>query len=266
MSLLQLPLAGKTALVTGGIRGIGRGISLELARRVKEILSLNSGAKAVSILADLKISSNYQKIIDKALRELAVENIDIVVHNAAYAAPISTESTTEAIYEDTMATNLRAPFFLTQKLLPYIPRGGRIILISSIAARRFSFGMHQTAYAISKAAVEALARNWAVEFGQSRGITVNALSVGFVETELVQSLSPEALEAYRVENARVTAAAPRSGMPDDIAQIVAFIADEGSRWVTGSTISANGGKWPIWSRPWMLHSTLGKSLLYQSLE
>lgn len=62
-----------------------------------------------------------------------------------------------------MATNLRAPFFLTQKLLPYIPRGGRIILISSIAARRFSFGMHQTAYAISKAAVEALARNWAVE-------------------------------------------------------------------------------------------------------
>lgn len=98
MSLLQLPLAGKTALVTGGIRGIGRGISLELARRgasvamvyanpsraetakeaVKEVLSLNSGAKAVSILADLKISSNYQKIIDEALRELGVENIDIV--------------------------------------------------------------------------------------------------------------------------------------------------------------------------------------------
>lgn len=61
----------------------------------------------------------------------------------------------------------------------------------------------------------------------------------------MQSLSPEALEAYRKENARVTAAAPRSGTPDDIAQIVAFIADEGSRWVTGSTISANGGKWPI---------------------
>ncbi|KAF3073016.1 Versicolorin reductase [Trichoderma lentiforme] len=265
MSLLQLPLAGKTALVTGGIRGIGRGISLELARRganvamvyanpsraetakeaVKEVASLNSGAKAVSIQADLKISSNYQKIIDEALQELGVQNIDIVVHNAAYAAPISTETTTEAIYDDTMATNVRAPFFLTQKLLPYIPRGGRIILISSIAARRFSFGMNQTAYAISKAAVEALARNWAVEFGQSCGITVNALSVGFVETELVQSLSPEALEAYRKENARVTAAAPRSGTPDDIAQIVAFIADEGSRWVTGSTISANGGKWPI---------------------
>lgn len=87
----------------------------------------------------------------------------MIVHNAAYAAPISTEVTTEAIYDDTMATNVRAPFFLTQKLLPYIPSGGRIILISSIAARRFSFGMNQTAYAISKAAVEALARNWAVE-------------------------------------------------------------------------------------------------------
>lgn len=69
--------------------------------------------------------------------------------------------------------------------------------------------------------------------------------MGFVETELVQSLSPERLEAYRKENARVTAAAPRSGTPDDIAQIAAFIASEGSRWVTGSTISANGGKWPI---------------------
>lgn len=98
MSSIQLSLAGKTALVTGGIRGIGRGISLELARRganvamvyanpsreetaaeaVKEILSLDSGAKAVSILADLKIFNNYQNIIDEVLRELSVEKIDIV--------------------------------------------------------------------------------------------------------------------------------------------------------------------------------------------
>ncbi|KAL7928307.1 NAD(P)-binding protein [Trichoderma chlorosporum] len=265
MAYMQLPLAGKTALVTGGIRGIGRGISLELARRganvamvyanphrdetameaVKEILALDSGAKAVGILADLKVFDNYQKIVDEALQGLGVEHIDIVVHNAAVGSPVSTQNTTEKLYDDTMATNVRAPFFLTQTLIPYIPRGGRIILISSIAARRFSFGMHQTAYAISKAAIEALARSWAVEFGQPRGITVNALSVGFVETELVQGLSAESLEAYRIENARVTAAAPRSGTPDDIAQIVAFIASEGSRWVTGSTISASGGKWPI---------------------
>ncbi|RFU78893.1 hypothetical protein TARUN_3332 [Trichoderma arundinaceum] len=265
MASIQLPLIGKTALVTGGIRGIGRGISLELARRganvamvytnpsrhetaveaVKEILSLGSGVKAVSIMADLKIFDNYQKIVEETLHGLNVKTIDIVVHNAGIGSPVSTEDTTETLYDDTMATNLRAPFFLTQTLLPYIPQGGRIILISSIAARRFSFGMHQTAYAISKAAIEALARNWAVEFGQSRGITVNALSVGFVETELVQTLSPERLDAYRKENAQVTAAAPRSGTPDDIAQIAAFIASEGSRWVTGSTISASGGKWPI---------------------
>jgi 3-oxoacyl-[acyl-carrier protein] reductase len=87
----------------------------------------------------------------------------MAVHNAAFASPVSTEDTTEQVYDDTMITNVRAPFFLTQTLLPYIPQGGRIILISSIAARRFSFGLSQTAYAISKAAVEALARNWAVE-------------------------------------------------------------------------------------------------------
>ncbi|KAH0496037.1 hypothetical protein TgHK011_009555 [Trichoderma gracile] len=262
MAPLHLPLAGRTALVTGGIRGIGRGISLELARRganvamvyanpsrsetakqvVDDILSLGSGAKAISIQADLKVFDNYQKIIDETLRGLDVTNIDIVVHNAAVAWPVSTEETSEQLYDDTMITNIRAPFFLTKTMLPHIPCGGRIILISSIAARRFSFGMSQTAYAISKAAIEALARSWAVE---SRGITVNALSVGFVETELVQSLSPDSLEAYRKENARVTAAAPRSGTPDDIAQIAAFIASEESRWVTGSTVSANGGKWPI---------------------
>ena len=66
-----------------------------------------------------------------------------------------------------------------------------------------------------------------------------------METELVQTLNPEKLDVYRVENARVTAAAPRSGTPDDIAQIAAFIASEESRWITGSTISASGGKWPI---------------------
>ncbi|EGR46206.1 uncharacterized protein TRIREDRAFT_66510 [Trichoderma reesei QM6a] len=264
---MHLSLAGKTALVTGGIRGIGRGISLELARRganvamvyanpsrtetanqaVNDILLLGSGAKAIGIQADLKVFENYQKIIDETLRGLGVTNIDIteIVHNAAVAWPVSTEDTSEQLYDDTMITNIRAPFFLTKTMLPHIPRGGRIILISSIAARRFSFGMSQTAYAISKAAIEALARNWAVEFGQSRGITVNALSVGFVETEMVQSLSPDSLEAYRKENARVTAAAPRSGTPDDIAQIAAFIASEESRWVTGSTVSANGGKWPI---------------------
>lgn len=76
-------------------------------------------------------------------------------------------------------------------------------------------------------------------------IVCEALSVGSVETEILQSMSPEQLDAYRNEYVKMTAAAPRAGTPDDIAQIVAFIASEESRWVTGSTISANGGRWPI---------------------
>lgn len=85
------------------------------------------------------------------------------MHNAAIGIPVPTEQTTEELFDQTMATNVRAPFFLTRASLPYIPEGGRVILISSIAARRFSFGMAQTAYAISKAAVEGMVRGWAVE-------------------------------------------------------------------------------------------------------
>lgn len=95
----------------------------------------------------------------------------MTVHNAAFASPVPTEDTTEQVFDDTMITNVRAPFFLTQTLLPYMPQGGRVILISSIAARRFSFGLHQTAYAISKAAVEGLARNWAVEVSLHTSLT-----------------------------------------------------------------------------------------------
>ncbi|KAI5464255.1 hypothetical protein BGZ63DRAFT_439433 [Mariannaea sp. PMI_226] len=262
----SLSLIGKTAIVTGGTRGIGRGISLELARRganvamiyanpqrsdtaksaVEEVHALGNGAKAISIQADLKLFDSYGKIVKDTLEQLQSDKIDIIVHNAALGMAIATEKTTEKIYDDLMITNVRAPFFLTQSALPHIPHGGRIILISSIAARRFAFGgLNQTVYATSKAAVECLARNWAVEFGHSRGITVNSVAVGFVETEMVQSLPPAQLDAYRVDSNKVTAAAPRSGTPDDIAQVVAFLASEGSRWVTGSTVSANGGKWPI---------------------
>ncbi|KAJ2979766.1 hypothetical protein NQ176_g3049 [Zarea fungicola] len=243
MALAEVPLTGKTALVTGGIRGIGRAISLELAKR---------GANVAMVYANASRDDTAKQAVEEIIALTAggkaafnTKRIDIVVHNAAIGGPVSTAQTTEELYDRIMDTNVRAPFFLTRTLLPYIPEGGRIILISSIAARRYTFGMAQTAYGASKAALEALARGWAVEFGHSKAVTVNALSVGSVETEILQSMSPEQLDAYRNEYVKMTAAAPRAGTPDDIAQIVAFIASEESRWVTGSTISANGGRWPI---------------------
>ncbi|KAK3356317.1 hypothetical protein B0T25DRAFT_496843 [Lasiosphaeria hispida] len=257
-------LTGRVAIVTGGTRNIGGGISKELALRgahvamiyqnpatsaaaeayARELESLGGGGRAVAILADLADVASPARIVKETLEKLKVEKIDIVVNNAAQGDWTATQDITLERYAAVMDTNVRAPIMLVQAVLPHMPTGGRIINISSFATRMVNIGPGippMPLYIASKIALEGLTQNWAVEFGQSHGITANAVSVGFVETDLIAAMSAEQKEQIREGNAWRVAAAPRPGTPDDVAQVVAFLASEGSRWVTGSTVSANGG-------------------------
>jgi 3-oxoacyl-[acyl-carrier protein] reductase len=186
----------------------------------------------------------------------------IKVHNAGLANTDTTAETKIETFNDLVNTNVRAPFFLTQACLPYIPRGGRIILLSSISARVPNPYVTVPLYAVTKAANEALARDWASEFGHSRGINVNgrlrirhigmaqnadkspaiAVAPGMVATDILDIVPDEIKLPMMAADSAFVAAAPRIGQPDDVAQVVAFLASEGARWVTGSTVSASGGR------------------------
>ncbi len=164
------------------------------------------------------------------------------VNNAGVSDALSTEALTPDSFAKTINTNVRGPLLLVQNALPYIPRGGRIINISSIAATHHAMSITTPIYSASKAALDALTRSWATEFGHSRGITVNSVNPGVVETDILADFPPDVLGPFVEAQGKVTPAAPRIGEADDIAQVVAFLASEGARWVTGSTVSANGGR------------------------
>ncbi|KAK3384131.1 hypothetical protein B0T24DRAFT_73431 [Lasiosphaeria ovina] len=257
-------LTGKTAIVTGGTRNIGAGISRELALRganvamvyqnpatsatadayARELEGLGSGICATAIVAHLSDAASPARIVQETLASFRVDKIDIIVNNAALGDWTATEAITLERFAAVMDTNVRAPLMLVQAALPHIPRGGRIINISSFATRTVNIGPGippMPLYVASKLAVEGLTQNWAVEFGQSRGITSNAVSVGFVETDLIAAMPAEQKEQIKAGNIWRVAADARAGTPDDVAQVVAFLASEGARWVTGSTVSANGG-------------------------
>ncbi|GLA15482.1 putative PKS/NRPS-like protein biosynthetic cluster [Aspergillus niger] len=255
---LAANLYGKSAIVTGSSRGIGAGIALELGRRgaavivtytserskaaarsvVEAIVKASSGGQGVLVQANITSATDRQTLIDTAVQASPTGHIDMLVHNAADGEDSSLEDVTEELFERLMAVNLKAPLFLTQSAVPYMPRGGRIILITSAAAR---MGVAQTSvYAASKAGMEALVRVWATELGQSHGITVNAVSPGPIATEQFQNSAPEFKEAMQ-PMIQATPAEARMGAVEDIVPLVSFLCSEESRWMTGCTLSGTGG-------------------------
>ncbi|PSN61717.1 putative short-chain dehydrogenase [Corynespora cassiicola Philippines] len=249
-------LEGKTAIVTGSSRGIGAGIAIELGRRganvvvnhisptsksaadevANAIKNCGSGARTAIIWADAVTSGGQEALVKAALDFGGA--IDILVHNAGNGDDCYLQDVTEKFYEAQTDVNIKSPIFLTQKVTPHMPRGGRIILISSCSAR---MGVaQQTVYAASKAANESFARVWATELGQSKGITVNCVNPGPVATDMYYASTPEFINDLKplIDS---TPAEARIGEVRDIAPIVGFLASEESRWVTGSVISACGG-------------------------
>ena len=249
-------LQNKTALITGASRGIGRAIASALAetgahvlvhygRSAQEAESLvaaiqSRGGRANSISADLG-TPNGAAMLAKQVRSIVGDRLDVLVCNAGIskAAPIA--DYTIADFDNLFATNVRSPFFLVQQLLPVLGEGSNIIVISSAVARTV-VGKPAVenpsilAYASTKGALETLVRNWAAILGP-RGIRVNAVAPGVIDTDLSNFTKTEAGRDATLG----MQALKRIGKPEDIADVVAFLASDGARWITGASIPVDGG-------------------------
>jgi 3-oxoacyl-[acyl-carrier protein] reductase len=238
------PLEGKTALITGGSRGIGRAIAIALAAkgakvaigyvaneaRAREVVDTiaSAGGTAVAIQADLAARSGVISLFDETQRALG--RLDIVVANAASIVVKPLLECTEEDYDRIFATNTKSVFFTLQKAARQLNDGGRIIVSSTGGTRMFFPG--QSLYLGSKGAVEQFVRALSWELGPRR-ITVNALSPGPTETDMMQ-------DRYR-DRAAAMSPFNRIAEPADIADIAAFLASDEARWVTGQNIGAGGG-------------------------
>ncbi|GAA2429764.1 A-factor type gamma-butyrolactone 6-reductase ScbB [Actinomadura vinacea] len=248
-------LAGKTALVTGASRGIGRGIAMRLARdgalvgvhygsneaAAKETLADidRAGGRGFLVHAELGVPGDADRFwagVDAGLAESgAGAGVDIIVNNAAVGASSDFQGVTPEEFDRLYAVNVKAPYFIVRQGVGRLRDGGRVINISSGVTRIAE--PRVMAYGLTKGAVEVFTHTLAKELGP-RGITVNSVAPGIIETDntATQFTTPEAwaaAAAYSVFN--------RVGQPADIADIVAFLASEDSRWVTGHLIDATGG-------------------------
>lgn len=256
-------LSGKTAVVTGASRGIGKAIAIHLARKglanIAITYAVNKSAaddtiqacralgvkNAISIKADALDSAIWPKLIQDSLAALGVDTIDILVNNAIVSdsnAYVATSDLTPEDFSSMMLANVYGPVATTLAFMEHAaPKyGGRVINISSISSKTANPEPMIT-YGASKAALDSFTRSFADQFASARGITFNSVLVGPTATDslraALRTMPPQAKEQFIA----ATSAAPRLGEPEDIAYIVGFLASEEGRWVNGAAVSANGG-------------------------
>ena len=249
-------LTNKTALITGASRGIGRATASALAeagahvlvhygRSAQDAESLvadirSKGGSADAIKADLG-TPDGATLLAREVRSIVGERLDVLVLNAGISKVARIADYTVEDFDNLFAINVRSPFFLVQQLLPVLSEGSNIIVISSAVARTVvgKPGLENPsilAYASTKGALEILVKNWAAILGP-RGIRVNAVAPGVIDTDMSNFTKTEAGR----EVALGMQALKRIGKPEDVADVVAFLASDAARWITGASIPVDGG-------------------------
>jgi len=242
-------LSGKTALVTGGSRGIGRAIALTLAKAGAQVLVhysaspkeanavvaeiTQAGGRASAVGADLGTADGPHKLA-AAVRSIVGDRLDILVNNAGVSTAATIEDQTIAEFDTMFDVNVRGPYFLVQQLLPILCKGSSVIFTTSLAAR--SAVGNLSAYAATKGATETLVKHFAAALGP-RDIRVNAIAPGVVETDMSKFARTDEGRLFTLG----MQALKRVAQPDDITGAVLFLASDDSHWVTGASLAVDGG-------------------------
>ncbi|KAF4119361.1 3-oxoacyl-[acyl-carrier protein] reductase [Geosmithia morbida] len=257
MPVDTLSLEGKVAIVTGSGRenGIGAGVALALARngasvvvhyvsdsvadRAAKVCDMlrQAGGQAIVVQAAVDTLDGARLLVAKTLEGFKTDRIDILVNNAGvgFLTPITQEPNPEELAR-MMSVNVLGPFYMVNSVTPHMPRGGRIINVSSTAAVRGNPAI--SIYAASKAALENLTWTWAEELGVSKGITVNSVAPGPVFTDIYPEGTAEQMSATEISLTRIE---KRAGTIEDIGDSVLLLVNEKSRWITGQNVGVNGG-------------------------
>lgn len=250
-----MPSPSRIAIVTGGSRGIGRDAAMRLAERgVSSIVTFNTrreeadkaitavneaGARAVALQLDVSQATSFGAFRDEvqnALATLGAERFDYLVNNAGTSSTATVANGSEGELDALFAVHFKAPFLLTQQLLPLMNDGGRIVNVSSGLAR-FSFP-GRAVYGPIKAAVEALTRYMALELG-ARGITVNVVAPGAIATDFSGGLTRDNPDVNKAIASQT--ALGRVGGPEDVGPVIAALLSDDFRWVNGQRIEVAGG-------------------------
>jgi NAD(P)-dependent dehydrogenase (short-subunit alcohol dehydrogenase family) len=249
-------LQDKTALVTGASRGIGRATALALAKAGAHVLVhyRDNAQEAASVVAAIHAENGRADaipadlgtpdgaaLLSKEVRSIVGDRLDVLVLNAGISKSARIADYTLEDFDSLFATNVRGPFFLVQQLVPVLGEGSSVIVISSFGSRMVMGEASLEspsilAYASTKGALETLVKNWAAILGPS-GIRVNAVAPGVIETGMSNFTKTEAGREMTLG----MQALKRLGKPEDVADVVAFVASDAARWITGASIPVDGG-------------------------